>query len=127
MLDMTDNELLLAISNMLDPLRQDVKELRWNVKKLEGSVIRLEERVEKLEGRFEKLEGSVMRLEASVKKVELTQENVVLPRLQNIEACYTSTFERYKTSVEDHEQMKDDISLVKQVVMEHSEKLQKIS
>ena len=26
-LDMTDNELLLAISNMLDPLRQDVKEL----------------------------------------------------------------------------------------------------
>ena len=92
MLDMTDNELLLAISNMLDPLRQDVKEIR-----------------------------------ESVKKVELTQENVVLPRLQNIEACYTSTFERYKTSVEDHEQMKDDISLVKQVVMEHSEKLQKIS
>lgn len=92
MLDMTDNELLLAISNMLDPLRQDVKEIR-----------------------------------ESVKKVELTQENVVLSRLQNTEACYISTFDRYKTSVEDHEQMKDDISLIKQVVMEHSEKLQKIS
>ena len=44
------------------------------------------------------LRQDVKEIRERVKKVELTQENVVLPRLQNIEA-----------------------------VMEHSEKLQKIS
>ena len=35
-----------------------------------------------------------------LKKIELTQENDILPRLQNIEACYTSTFKRCQTGVE---------------------------
>lgn len=86
---MTDNELLLAISSMLD-------------KKLEPINDRL-------------------------KRIELTQENDILPRLQNIESCYTSTYERYKNSVADHEAMKQDISIIKQVVAEHSEKLQKLA
>lgn len=49
---MTNNELLLAISKMIDPIRQDLRNI-----------------------------------EERVKKIELTQENVVIPRLQNIESC----------------------------------------
>lgn len=86
---MTDNELLLALSTMLD-------------KKLEPINDRL-------------------------RRIELTQENEILPRLQNIESCYTSTYERYKNSVADYEAMKQDISIIKQVVAEHSEKLQKLA
>ena len=63
---MTDNELLLAISDMLD-------------KKLKPVNDRL-------------------------KKIELTQENDILPRLQNIEACYTSTYNRYEKGSEEIEQ-----------------------
>ncbi len=59
---MTDHELLLAISDILD-------------KKLKPVNDRL-------------------------KKIEVTQENNILPRLQNIEACYTSTFKRYETGIE---------------------------
>lgn len=86
---MTDNELLLAISDMLD-------------KKLEPINDRL-------------------------KNIELTQENEILPRLQNIASCYTSTYDRYKNSVSDYEAMKQDIAILKKVVTEHSDKLQKIS
>lgn len=57
----------------------------------------------------------------------MTQENELLPRLQNIEACYTSTYDRYKDSVEDYEMIKQDLSILKKVVAEHSEKIQKIS
>lgn len=32
---MTDNELLLAISNMLDPLQEDIQEIKTRVKKIE--------------------------------------------------------------------------------------------
>lgn len=86
---MTDNELLLAISDMLD-------------KKLKPVNDRL-------------------------KKIELTQENDILPRLQNIESCYTSTYKRYQTGVEQIEAMQADIEILKKVVTDHSEKLQKIS
>lgn len=43
-----------------------------------------------------------------------------------IESCYTSTYGRYKDSVEDYALMKQDMTIVKKVVAEHSEKLQKI-
>lgn len=55
---MTDNELLLALSDMLD-------------KKLKP-------------------------IEECTKRLKVTLENDVLPRLQNIEACCTSTFKRYQ-------------------------------
>lgn len=89
---MTDNELLLAISNMLDPIKEDIQEIKNRVK-----------------------------------KIEIIQENEILPRLSTIESCYTSTYDRYKDNVETYETMKQDISLIKKVVAEHSEKLQKIS
>ncbi len=87
--NMTDNELLLAISDMLD-------------KKLKPVNDRL-------------------------KKIELTQENDILPRLQNIESCYTSTYKRYQTGIEQIEAMQADIDVIKKVIAEHSEKLQKLA
>lgn len=86
---MTDNELLLAISDMLDKKLKPVNE--------------------------------------RLKRIEITQENDILPRLQNIESCYTSTYKRYQTGVEEIESMKSDIDVIKNVIREHSEKLQRIS
>ena len=78
---MTDNELLLEISKMLNPMRKDIQDIKNRVK-----------------------------------KIELTQENEILPRLNTIEACYTSTYDRYKDSVDDYEAIKQDISIIKKVV-----------
>lgn len=86
---MTDNELLLAISDIMDKKLQPLKE--------------------------------------EIKQLKLQNENIIIPRLQNIENCYTSTYDCYKNSVEDYEAMKADIQIMKQVIQEHSEKLKKIS
>lgn len=86
---MTDNELLLAISNVvqaqIEPLRKDINDTK------------------------------------------LLLENDVLPRLQNIESCYTSTYRRYASGIEQIESIQSDVQILKKVVAEHSEKLQKIS
>lgn len=66
-------------------------------------------------------------IEQRLKTIELTLENDVKPRLQNIEACYTSTYDRYKNSVEGYETMQADIDIMKRVIAEHSEKLQKLA
>lgn len=86
---MTDNELLLTMSDLLD-------------KKLKPVNDRL-------------------------KKIELTQENDILPRLQNIESCYISTFKRYQTGIEQMEAMQADMEVMKSVIREHSEKLQRLA
>ena len=67
-------------------------------------------------------------LENRIRRIEVDLlEDKVLPRLNTIESCYTSTFDRYKDSVEDYEDIKQDISIMKKVIQEHSQKLQDIS
>lgn len=90
---MTDNELLLAISDMLD------KKLESNLKPIENRLTR----------------------------IELTLENNILPRLQTIESCYTDTYNRYKDYADKIDAAFADIELLKKVVTEHSEKLQKLA
>lgn len=86
---MTDNELLLAISNavqsQIEPLKHDIRD------------------------------------------VKLLLENDVLPRLNTIESCYTSTYRRYSSGINQLETLQSDVDIIKKVVAEHSEKLQKIS
>ncbi len=91
---MTDNELLLAISEMMD---------------------------KKLDARLNPIESRIKRIE-----VDLLENNVI-PRLNTIESCYTSTFDRYKDSVDDYESLKQDIAIIKKVVAEHSERLQRLA
>ena len=118
---MTDNELLLAISNMMDnkldsrlkPIEEDIKSLKSDVSSLKSDV--------------SSLKSDVLKLNNELHNVKLFQENVLLPRLNTIEACYTSTYDRYKKYADRMEANFDDTELLKKVVTEHSEKLQKIS
>lgn len=86
---MTDNELLLAISEIMDKKIQPLNNRLTNI--------------------------------------ELTLENNIVPRLQTIESCYTSTYDRYKNGVDQIDQLQTDMDIVKQVLREHSEKIKKIS
>lgn len=66
-------------------------------------------------------------LETEIRQIKLFQENQIMPRLNTIEACYLSTYERYKDSVEGYEALQADNEIMKQVIMEHSGKLQKLA
>lgn len=61
------------------------------------------------------------------KNIELFLENDILPRLQNIESCCTSTNHKCASSLEDMESLKADMNIVKKVITHPSEKLSKIS
>ena len=75
----------------------------------------------KLDARFKPIENQLKRIE-----VDLLENNVI-PRLNTIESCYTDTYNRYKDYADKIEAAFADIELLKKVVSEHSEKLQKIS
>lgn len=141
---MADNELLCAISNMLDmklkPIDIRMERMEGHMEQMEGRIERIEAHMEQMEGRMEQMESRIERIEGQIvqisnwmvqidnrtKKLEVTLECDIKPRLQNIEACYTSTYDRYKSGVEQIETMQADIDIMKKVLEGHSEKLQKI-
>lgn len=97
---MTDNELLLAISEMMD---------------------------KKLKSELAPLKNELEETKQEIHKIKLYQENMILPQLDTIESCYTDTYKRYKNYVDKIEAAFDDIEVMKKVIQEHSEMLQKIS
>lgn len=97
---MTDNELLLAISNMMDS---------------------------KLKSELQPLKNDIQVVKEEVHQMKLYQENVILPRLNTIETCYTDTYNRYKDYADKMEAAFADIDILKKVVTEHSEKLQNLA
>lgn len=152
---MTDNELLLAISNIVNA----------NSKTLEGRMDRIEEKIDTVEDNLtkrmdvleeilnDKIDAVEQRLDARIDLVEqrldavdakltsqikevdqrlgndvhailLNMENVVMPRLNTIESCYTSTYDKYKDGTEKIERMEQDIDVLQDVVKNHSLRLQ---
>lgn len=75
----------------------------------------------KLDARLNPIENRMKRIE-----VDLLEHNVI-PRLSTIESCYTETYNRYRDYADKIDAVLADVELLKKVVSEHSEKLQKIS
>ena len=147
---MTDNELLLSISNIMDTklnclenrmdkrfdaldkkidnveekLNRRIDEVEVRIDAVEVHIDAVEEnlnrRIDKVEENLGKVED---RLNAKIHKTNLLIENQVLPRIKEIESCYLSTFERYQKEGTKIEQLQLDVNIIKDVLIEHGEKI----
>lgn len=115
---MADHELLLAISNMLDTkLKAEFQALRME----------LHEEIQAVRAEVQTLKTEVQTLKEEMHRIKLYQENVIMPRINTIEACYTDTFKRYAMYVEKMVSTFQDVEMLKIVVAEHSEQLKKLA
>lgn len=97
---MTDNELLLAISDMLD---------------------------KKLSKELEPVKQDINDIKNSVQRVNLLLENEVQSDIKLLAENYVPAAKRYEKSAMAIEAIQDDIKLLKKVVREHSAKFEKVS
>lgn len=120
---MSDNELLLAISELMD------KKLAAGLKPVEGKLDRMENRLDRMENRLDRMVIDLQSVKNELQGVKLFQENVILPRLNTIESCYTDTYtyDRYRNYIDKMDAVFVDVDLLKKVVAEHSEKLEKLA
>lgn len=123
----TLNEKVDALDVKVDALDKKVDSLEKKVNSLDEKVDSLEEKVNSLDEGFHILNERVDSLETGLHNVRLFQENIILPRLNTIESCYLDTFKRYQKNADKMEIVYDDVDLLKKVVAEHSEKLQKLA
>ena len=153
---MTNDELLLAMSDMMDtklagalrPVREDIAELKTDVAglktdvavlqadvenlktgmaKLETGVAKLENGVAKLENGVAKLEIGMQKLDDRVTKIELHLENVTDRNIKILAENYVPATKRFEEVTLQIPDMQCDIEVLKNVMAEHSILLGKIS
>ena len=153
---MTDNELLLAIADIMDrkldtrliPIEKNIHEMQSDIQSIKGDIISMKSDIDDMKADIvsmkddidvmksdiifmksdiDDMKADIATLQYDVRDLKLTQENIILPRLNTIESCYTTTYCRYKDYADKMADAFVDIDLLKKVVSEHSERLQKIS
>lgn len=149
---MTDHELLVAISgimdkklipieNRLDTMQGEIRTMQGEIRTMQGEIRSIKGEINGIKGEINALKGEIstmkveiltikgdiLTIQDEIHDIKLFQENVILPRLNTIESCYTDTYERYKMYADKMESVIEDTALLKKVVSKHSEQLQKIS
>lgn len=103
---MTDEQMLLAMSNMMDaklkPVNNEIQALKTG------------------------LCAEIQAVKADLQAVKIFQENVILPRLEEIESCYTGTYKRYQHGIDKIDIMEIDINNLKKVTLKHSEAIDRL-
>lgn len=137
---MDNNELLLAISDMMDQkldsvhVRMDTMENKLDAK-IDAVENRLDAKIDAVEHRLSaninaldgKIDAVDERLSQGMRDINITLENVVIPRISHIEQCYLDTSERYTKETGRINGLVADVQVIKSVVQNHSEQLRKIS
>ena len=142
---MTDNELLLAISNIvhsevsdirsdISDIRSDISDIRSDISDMRSDIKDLHDEQQNMRSEFNGLRSEFNDMHSFVQEeaqknlsTRLLLENEVIPRLQNIESCYLTTYSRYANGIQQLDTIQKDVDVLKKVVAEHSEILKKIS
>ena len=114
---------LLAISSLFD---KRFDRIDRQFEKIDMQFAAVNTRMDKVDSRIDGLEARMSGLETWQRRFALVQENEVLPQLRSIQECYASTYWRYKDYSDRMEASFEDLTLVKEVVTEHSEKFNRI-
>lgn len=148
-ISLNDNELLLALSDMmdsklstqLDPIKNDITDMKSDISGLKSDMVEVKSDIAGLKTDVSSLKSDMVEVKSDItdlktdmvdvkddiSKINITLENEICPSLKLLAENYLPAAIRYENSNKEHEAMKNDIELLKKVVAEHSEKLKKIS
>lgn len=143
---MTNNELLMAMSEMMDkklkstlraelqPIKDDIKELKDRVTRVEddiaemkGDIAELKDRVTRVEGDIVEMKGDIAGLKDKVTRIDLHLENVTDKNIQILAENYLPAAKKFEKVALQVQNIQEDVDVWKGVVVEHSQILNKIS
>lgn len=153
---MTNNELLLAMSDLLDekldvrlkPLEKDVRAItvevesikeeisfvkeevssvKEEVESIKEEVSSVKEEVESIKGEISAVKEEVGAVKEEQARMNLIIENEIRPSVHLLAENYVPAAKRYESASLEIDEMQADIEMLKKVVSDHSEKLKKIS
>ena len=99
------------------------EEMRSEIRRLDAKIDGLRE---EMHTEIDRLDGKIDKTQRDIDEIKTILHTDISPRLKTIEDCYIKTFERYYEGAERQKQMEEDISVMKDVIQEHSVQLQKL-
>lgn len=111
--DMVDQKLKATMSDMMD------QKLDEKLEPLKKDMSEVKERVANIENRVTNIEDRVTNIENRVTNIEIDIENDIRPGIITLCDTYGTQFDRYSISIESHEKMKTDIEVMKSIVSRH--------
>lgn len=118
---------LQVVEERLQDVDSRLQIVEEKLQDVDGRLQIVEVRLQNVDGRLQVVEVSLHNVEDNVLRLNLCHENDILPRLNTIESCYTSTYNHYSSYAEKMDAAFTDIVLLKIVVSDHSDKLQKLA
>lgn len=107
----------IGLNNKFNGLRQDMNE------KIDGLREEMHAEISRLDN---KINGLRDEMHGGFAEIHTILNTDISPRLKTIEDCYLKTFERYSEGAERQKKMEEDISVMKDVIQEHSVQLRKL-
>ena len=137
---MTDNELLSAIANMMNKNNKTIlRKIDTLEENLRAEIQRLDQKIDmvdqNLRAEIQKVDQNLraeiqkvdQNLQAQIHKINLNLENNIELRLNHIEECYVSTYDRYKVETERLDKMQIDIEVMQDVIREHGQAIEMLT
>ena len=108
----------------LQTVKDEVQLMKEDLQEVKDEVQLVKEDLQAVKNEVQTVKNEVQAVKDDVHHMKLYQENIIMPRLNTIESCYTDTYGRYRNYSDKMEAAFEDIELLKRVVSEHSMKLQ---
>lgn len=129
---MTNNELLLAISDMMDKklkseIQAELQPLKDDISHIKGDINYMKSDINHLNNDIGNIKSDINHLNDDINSIKMHLENVTDKNIQLLAENYVPAAKRYEKATAKIEAMQTDIDVIKSVILEHSDKLQKIS
>lgn len=126
-----DNKIDTKIDGLREEMHAEISGLREEMhaeisrldNKIDGLRDEMHAEISRLDNKIDSLREEMHRGFAEIHTILNTD---ISPRLKTIEDCYLKTFERYSEGAERQKKMEEDISVMKDVIQEHSVQLRKL-
>lgn len=115
---------LRAVKEDLQTVKDRVQTVENDLQAVKNEVQAVKNEVQTVKNDLQTVKNEVQTVKNDVHHMKLYQENIIMPRLNTIESCYTDTYSRYRNYSDKMEVAFEDMELLKRVVSEHSMKLQ---
>lgn len=116
-----------VLENKVTELKSEVAEVKTEVTELKGEVTEVRAEVTELKGEVAEVKTEVSELRRKVTVTNLEIENNIRPQIQLLAENYVPAAKRYERASSYMEEMQADIDIMKKVITEHSETLQKLA
>jgi chromosome segregation ATPase len=113
----------VGIDLRLDAMDQRLDAMDQRFDGIDLRLDKVDKRLDKMDKRFIKLEKTVNGLDARVKYNTIILETEILPRITNLEECYTSTYKRYRDGVDNINKIAENVGIMETVIKKHSHRI----